>query len=349
MADSAVAEREVACGFGPNELPPMTALYHQPAGRSQLGRCQEPTRSASALTGAVAGARGLDGSGAQGGNYSWDDCEVCFPPYRTVQVATFCMPDPRHALRTFAAVATAVGVSASSFGSAARGDDGVPTVAELEAMRTSVNSAPHQVYEDLIVSYRVILLCIGCSGVFGLVWVLTLRACAHLMVWATLAAVGGGLGLGTYSMYVTQDGMRHSYRYERPGDEHYTQQTDTLHVCFYAVAVLTALYVLAVLWLRARIVIAVKVMKEATKAVGAHPTLLILPLLTLLLSALIASYALFVALLLVSTGWQAESPSAPISLSRPPHRHPALAPSPLLPSTPLPPPLPSAPPVASPL
>ena len=75
-----------------------------------------------------------------------------------------------------------------------------------------------------------------------------------------------------------------------------------LHVGFYFLAVLGCLYALCVLWLRAKIVIAIKVMKEATKVINAHPVLLLLPMLTLGLMVLLAAYALVVALLLVSLG-----------------------------------------------
>jgi len=262
------------CAFGPSSLPPTSALYHQPYGRSQIELCNDQR----------------------------SDCEVCFPPYSSAPVATFCMPDPRHALRTFAAVVTAVGASAASVADAARGDDGVPSEEELLRLRESVHSLPSLVYEDLALSWPVVLGCIATTIVFYLIWMMALRACAHTMVWLIIGAIGAGLGVGAFCVYEVHAEMRASARYGRAGEEVYTQRADVLHVCFYFLAVFGCLYALCVLWLRAKIVIAVKVMKEATKVIDAHPVLLLLPMLILGLMVLFAAYALVVALLIVSLG-----------------------------------------------
>ena len=85
-------------------------------------------------------------------------------------------------------------------------------------------------------------------------------------------------------------------------DEVFTSQADWLHVSFYACTVCGAIYLLLLLCLRSRIAIAVRVMKEATRAVGALPLMLMLPLLTLGLVVGLLAYGLIVLLLLISCG-----------------------------------------------
>ena len=96
------------------------------------------------------------------------DCDVCFPPYKTVPLLSFCLPDPGNALATFRNVATAVGVGVSGIADAAGGGDGVPTADDLEAMRYLIHNAPHLVYEDLSLAWPVVLGCIGSAFAFGL-------------------------------------------------------------------------------------------------------------------------------------------------------------------------------------
>ena len=71
------------------EAPPASALFSE-VGAAELARCEDPAQ----------------------------ECTVCYPPYRTVQLATYCLPDPKNALDTFSNVITAFGaVGASTDGS----------------------------------------------------------------------------------------------------------------------------------------------------------------------------------------------------------------------------------------
>ena len=45
-----------------------------------------------------------------------DDCDVCYPPYRTLGVLNYCLPDPHHALETFQTLAVAVGAVGVAIG-----------------------------------------------------------------------------------------------------------------------------------------------------------------------------------------------------------------------------------------
>ena len=67
-------------------------------------------------------------------------------------------------------------------------------------------------------------------------------------------------------------------------------------------AAVGALYALLVLCLHRKIIVAVKVMKEASRAVSALPSTLLLPVLTLALSACLLVACGVVVLLLLSTG-----------------------------------------------
>ena len=108
----------------------------------------------------------------------------------------------------------------------------------------------------------------------------------------------------------------------------FTPQADWLHVSFYACTVCGAIYLLLLICLRSRIAIAVRVMKEATRAVGALPLMLLLPLLTLGLVVALLSYGLLVLLLLIScgelqygrSGFGAPRPARPDRPARPARR-----------------------------
>ena len=226
-------------------------------------------------------------------------CEACFPQYRTVRVLNYCLPDPQHAFKTFMSVVSGVASLSATM-------EGSMTIAELDEMRSLVSSLPHLVYEDLQVAAPVIYTCVGGAFLFGLLWLLLLRLFAHAMVWLTVVGIGTGCGVGAYFMWQTQANMKASERYDccnhTSPDPLFSQQADALHYAFYAVAVVGVVYALVVLCLYRKIFIAVKVMKEASRAVSALPSTLLLPVVTLMLSAAILFLCALVCLLLISTG-----------------------------------------------
>ena len=142
---------------------------------------------------------------------TWDpmvECDVCYPPYRTVQLGTYCLPDPESALGTVATLLTAFG----AVGKAA-GNDGQLSLTDLDQMRSFVSTAPHLIWEDLVLSAPVIGACIGFAFAFGFVWMLLVRFFAHLMVWGTVLSLGGGCGIGAYFMWMTAYNMKQSIKY----------------------------------------------------------------------------------------------------------------------------------------
>ena len=167
-------------------------------------------------------------------------------------------------------------------------------------MRSSVSSAPHLVWEDLTLSSPVIASCIGFASLFGFVWMVLVRFFAHFMVWTTVISLSAGCGIGAYYMWQQQLEMKASPRYGI--DDLFTQQTDILYYAFFAVAGIGCLYTLIVIFLHQKIIIAVKVMKEASRAVAAQPATLLLPVLTLALSAGIIAACAVICTLLLSTG-----------------------------------------------
>ena len=253
-------DAEAAC-----ESPPASLLFST-VGREQLSACDDPMGA----------------------------CDVCYPPYRTVPFASYCLPDPQHALETFSTVVTAFGAIGASL-------DGRMTIQELDEMRRFVSSAPHILWEDLVASAPVVFGCIGAAFVYGLVWMVLIRLFAHLMVWVTVLSISAGCGIGAYYMWLTQASMKATARYGS-ADRLYTQQADYLYAGFFAVAGIGAAYTVAIVLLHRKLILAVKVMKEASRAVTGVPSTLLLPVITLSISvALLAGYGV-VAVLLLSTG-----------------------------------------------
>jgi len=249
-------------------------------------------------------------------NEPLSDCDVCYPPYETIGMVHYCLPDPKHALETFQSVAVALIATGAAVGKtlgerdpvAVRGANGTlhweprrgMTVGDLEQLREFVSSAPHLAYEDVRVAAPVICGCLVFAFCFGLVWMVLLRFWASLMVWATLGAIGAGFGGASWWLFDRLEWMRRDVRYA--SDDLFRHQADSLHVWAYVVAVVGALYLLAVLCCRSKIAIAVRVMKEATRAVSALPLLLLTPLLTLACVLGVTCFGVFSGLLLVSTG-----------------------------------------------
>eukprot|EP00966_Prymnesium_polylepis_P036805 854025-Prymnesium_polylepis.1 len=212
-----------------------------------------------------------------------------YPPYETIGMVHYCLPDPKHALETFQSVAVALIATGAAVGKtlgerdpvAVRGANGTlhweprrgMTVGDLEQLREFVSSAPHLAYEDVRVAAPVICGCLVFAFCFGLVWMVLLRFWASLMVWATLGAIGAGFGGASWWLFDRLEWMRRDVRYA--SDDLFRHQADSLHVWAYVVAVVGALYLLAVLCCRSKIAIAVRVMKEATRAVSALPLLLL--------------------------------------------------------------------------
>eukprot|EP00327_Prymnesium_parvum_P003664 CAMPEP_0182845464 /NCGR_PEP_ID=MMETSP0006_2-20121128/27347_1 /TAXON_ID=97485 /ORGANISM="Prymnesium parvum, Strain Texoma1" /LENGTH=787 /DNA_ID=CAMNT_0024975549 /DNA_START=246 /DNA_END=2611 /DNA_ORIENTATION=+ len=242
------------------------------------------------------------------------DCDVCFPPYHTLPMIYYCLPDPRHALESFETAAISIATVGNAVGNtvrqpvAIRGPNGTLTwqrpnglsVTDMENMRNFVSSAPHLAYEDIRVSLPVIACCLAFAFVFGLVWMVLLRFWAAFMVWLTLVTIGAGMGVAAWWLHQRQAWMREDERYG--SDDLFTYQCDLFYAWFFILIAIGALYCLFVLCLLHQISIAVRVMKVSAKAVSSLPLLLLTPLLTLVCVMGVCAYGVYVALLLVSIG-----------------------------------------------
>ena len=167
-------------------------------------------------------------------------------------------------------------------------------------MRETVSSLPHLMYEDLAVAAPVIGWCAGAAIAFGFVWLLLLRLLAGYMVWATLAAAAVGMGAAAWWLWTTQESMKGSPLYG--ADDLHTQQADACYYAFIGVSALAGIYLLLLLCLRRKIVVAVRILQEATKAVARLPLLLVMPLVAVAISLAIIAYGCTVAVLLASSG-----------------------------------------------
>jgi len=259
------------------------------------------------------------------------DCDICYPPYPSIQVVNFCMPDPVHALKAFKRAAVAVadlavvlgggGTGADLAGSLANGtrrsnytlrdrsgdksgdralDWQSGTLRDLDQLRKSISSTPHLVYEDLVVSWPVIAGCSAAAFGFGLVWLVLLRLLAGAMVWVSLAALAVGMGFGAWWLYKTAEAMKGDERYGE--DDFYTKQADYATIGFWVVVVIGSIYALLVVLLRRKIVLATRVVKAASRSLNSLPLLLLLPTVFMLLSLVIIFYGVYAALWFVSTG-----------------------------------------------
>lgn len=245
-----------------------------------------------------------------------DDCDICYPPYGTIQMLSYCLPDPHHALDTFQTVVVALGSIGVAVGNAIEGptlgeernDTGVRLIEnsdslsldDLQDMREFVSSYPHLFYEDLRVALPVVIGCTAVSFVLAWVWMGLLRFFAGWMVWLTVVGGAAGLAIGSWFLFYTYSWMSETLEYGV--DELYTRDTNIIYYCFFGAVGLTLLYLVLVFCLRKKIIVATRVMQEATRAVGSLPFMFLLPVIMIALLAGAIVYGATVALLVLSTG-----------------------------------------------
>ena len=153
---------------------------------------------------------------------------------------------------------------------------------------------------DIIATYPVIL---GSSGItlgLSFIWLIVLQFFAGVMVYALLLAVCLGGALSGYALLNYADHTASS------DPTITTNQTDMMRYTAYIIFGLTALFILILLAIRKRIRIAIQVIKEASRALSAVRSLILLPLLPLALFVAFAAGWAVMALYMYSVGTYAD-------------------------------------------
>ncbi|KAM9784405.1 choline transporter-like protein 2 isoform X1 [Syngnathus typhle] len=155
-----------------------------------------------------------------------------------------------------------------------------------------------KIFEDYTQSWYWILIGLVIATVLSLVFIVLLRFLAGIMVWVMVALVIIVIGYGIFHCYMEYDALK-----GRPGADVTLQdlgfQTDftvylqirqTWLAFMIILAIVEVIIILVLIFLRKRLLIAIALIKEASKAIGHVMCSLLYPLFTFLLLAIVIAY-----------------------------------------------------------
>uniref|UniRef100_H2YS16 Choline transporter-like protein n=1 Tax=Ciona savignyi TaxID=51511 RepID=H2YS16_CIOSA len=182
-------------------------------------------------------------------------------------------------------------------------DGTAPVKLYLEARAIAEN-----IFADLTVSWYWLLGMLAITAVVAFLWIVIMRWVAGIMVWVTLLGIIGVLSFGVWYCYdewnvsliktnttIIAVGFTTNL-------STYLALQDTWLAFLIILAIVDAIMILLVIFLRKRIQIAIKVIEQSSKAIGWMISTLFYPLVTFLLVLIAVSFWAATALFLASTG-----------------------------------------------
>ncbi|XP_061511114.1 choline transporter-like 2 isoform X1 [Anopheles gambiae] len=174
----------------------------------------------------------------------------------------------------------------------------------------SVHQTSQMIVEDILESWRMILVFIACSVLASLILIAMLRWIAKPLVWISIIGVITALSYGVYYSFRQYQQIR-----ANPVAAHvnvspnlsslvnsWFKSDQTWLWILIALSVILIVLLLVVLVLRKRIVIAIALLKEGSKAVSASFSTVFFPLVPWILQAVVIVFSLLVLLFLASIG-----------------------------------------------
>ncbi|CAH1236388.1 unnamed protein product [Diabrotica balteata] len=179
----------------------------------------------------------------------------------------------------------------------------------------SEDDNPHEIgqkiIEDLITCWWKIALGVGIALVVCLIYIFILRWFAGPLVWLSIIGVVVGLGAGLYFSIVQYNHALNDissnnntqYEEEKEMREKQLKTTKDLWLtCVIIVAIVLVVILLILLVLRKRIVLAITLIKEGSKAVGSVTAALFFPILPWILQFGVIAYSIAVGVYLATVG-----------------------------------------------
>lgn len=167
-----------------------------------------------------------------------------------------------------------------------------------------------KLFSDLNTSWVWLVTMLAVAAVVAFIWIVLMRWVTGILVWVTLLGLIGLLSFGVWYCYDEYNTLKNT-----PGSDTsiisvgfttnldtYLALSETWLAFLVILGVLDLIIILVVLFLRKRIQIAVKVIGQASKAVGSMITTLFFPLVTFALLLVVVSFWAVTALFLASTG-----------------------------------------------
>ncbi|XP_066258139.1 choline transporter-like 2 isoform X2 [Euwallacea similis] len=163
-----------------------------------------------------------------------------------------------------------------------------------------VHEFAEQVISDLTTSWWKILISIAIALVACIIYILMLRWIAGIMVWISIAGAVAALAAGCYFSYATWQTYKKNF--ENDGQTSSKQKRDLLLATFIIVVLILVIVLLVLLFLRKRIVLAIALIKEGSKAVSSVTSVLFFPIIPWIMQLGVVAYAIFVGAYLATTG-----------------------------------------------
>jgi len=172
-----------------------------------------------------------------------------------------------------------------------------------------------KIFSDLTETYWMIGLALIGACVISFIWIVLMRFLAGLMVWSSILLVflgiGGLLGYSGYRLYFVwisddPETLKNIFQLNWTPEivEDFLKQRDTWLAFTIILGILFLVIVLLFLFLRQRILIAIALIEQGSRAVGQMFSSLFFPIIPFLLQSVVVGWFLLVALYLSSWGEQ---------------------------------------------
>uniref|UniRef100_A0AAR5P590 Choline transporter-like protein n=1 Tax=Dendroctonus ponderosae TaxID=77166 RepID=A0AAR5P590_DENPD len=158
-----------------------------------------------------------------------------------------------------------------------------------------------QVINDLVNSWQKILIGLAVALVICLIYIFMLRWIAGVMVWISIVGVLAALSAATYFSYTTWQYWKTKNANNQLSSSANTKQNIFLAL-FIIVAIVLGNVLLVLIFLRSRIVLAIALIKEGSRAVSSVTSVLFFPVFPWILQGGIIAYAVIAGVYLASSG-----------------------------------------------
>lgn len=202
----------------------------------------------------------------------WSDSCPCYPRYPSERIIGRCVPSP-----------------------------GVLNTTAKAILSVESSQMAQEMLTDVMTARFVILACAGLALVLSFVWLIVLCLCGGCIVWATLFLTMALLAaFAVISLYFGRMGKQEYEKAKETGDALDRQRYNYIFLLVLGAifALLFVLFVLAVLFMRKRIGLAIEIVKEAARTIGHVPSMLFFPLFIFVLMAGFLAYWVVVMLYL---------------------------------------------------
>ncbi|XP_051930052.1 choline transporter-like protein 5 [Hippocampus zosterae] len=167
-----------------------------------------------------------------------------------------------------------------------------------------------KIIEDFAESWKWILTGMAITMVISLIFLLLLRFIASALVWLIIGSIVGAVGYGIghcyweYQKLIRKEGadITISELGFNPDFHVYLELSQTWFIFMIVLSVIEGIILLILIFLRERLLIAIALLKEASKAVSYVMTALIYPIFTFFLLCLCIGYGAVVAMCLATSG-----------------------------------------------